>query len=144
MSETNELKASSKCPICGVDTPHYHSPEQAEAYRSDQMRDDGWTSTAHKVPTKRGWYLCLGVEIDTDQAQPHLRHQISWFLWVRDGAARDFASKIPEALYFDQMEGGWRLRNLLGNAHESGRENRHPVFAKVQYWREIPPIKDTP
>lgn len=29
-----DIKGSSKCPVCGKDSPHYHSPEEATMYNA--------------------------------------------------------------------------------------------------------------
>jgi hypothetical protein len=146
-----EMRGTYDCPICGIDYPHHHPDEKVLAYREDQIhRNDGWTSTAHHQPKERGWYLCLGVEIDPDQYGKKkdfwdhhpLWHQLSWFLWVRSGAnAGHNNDEIPEVLYYDQTYSRWSLRNLLGNATRSGAESRKTVFAKPKYWRELPKLR---
>lgn len=121
------------CPICGYDKPHGHSEEVQAAYRDDQIRNDGWTSTIKRTPAESGWYLCADVEVPYNGD-----HQLSWFLWVRQGAAR--GEKVPEVLYWDAMYQSWTLRNLLGNATVSGEESRHRVYAAPRYWRDVPPV----
>ena len=146
--EEQELHGSSVCPICGVDRPHWHSDEQTAAYREDQVHGgDGWTSVALRQPKEWGFYLCLDVRIDPDQYgkpkdfwQGHERwSQLSWFLWVRDGGKMGRTERdIPEVLFYDNIQGNWQLRNLLGNAAVSGAESRHPVIANPRYWRPLP------
>jgi len=150
-----EAQGTFACPICGVESPHSHSEATQAAYREEQIsgrfygEGDGWIRTELHRPKERGWYLCLGVEIDADQfGKPKdiwERHdrwsQLSWFKWVRQGGARGhLESDIPEVLYYDPFYGGWQLRNLLGNAVYSGAENRHRVQAEPKYWRELPPF----
>lgn len=130
------------CPICGRDTPHPHTKKVQDAYLEDQLRNDGWTSTAKRLPKESGWYLCLGVVVPRGQYGTSSDSQLDWFLWVRDGGARDVETKVPEVLYFNHTEGSWRLRNLLGNATLSGAENRWRVQADPRYWRDIPALGD--
>lgn len=148
-----KAKGTFACPICGHDKPHHHPDKQVAAYREDQVRNDGWISTAHRQPNKGGWYLCLGVEVPNDYGKNpddgFLAHQrwsvISWLNWVRNGGAicgryTTTESEIQEVLFYDHdgVFRGWRLRNLLGNAVPSGAESRFAVYAKPKYWRELP------
>ena len=149
--EAEEPQGTFACPICGIDTPHWHSDEQTSAYREDQIyRDDGWTSAAHQQPKNRGWYLCLHVAIPREQFGEKkdfwdihtMWSQLSWFLWVRDGGCQSrLSSEIPEVLWFDPLYKRWQLRNLLGNATPSGAETRKSVLALPKYWRELPKIR---
>lgn len=142
------------CPICGHDKPHPHSDEEIAAYRDNQMRgDDGWTSCVLGKPTKSGWYLCLGIKVPLDQKQAPKDvwdnskpqwSQLSWFLWVREGAARDMETRVPEVLYYDHLLQRWSLRNLLGNAVPSGEESRWAVIAYPKYWRSVPALGQAP
>lgn len=142
------IKGTFACPICGLDRPHHHPEAQVVAYREDQIRADGWISTAHRQPEGRGWYLCKDIEIDPEQYGP-IRDQdddwsyqnprwsqLSWFLWVRDGG--EVGDHPPDVLFYDRSCRNWRLRNLLGNAVRSGAESRFAVFAQPKYWRELP------
>jgi hypothetical protein len=139
------------CPICGVAVPHGHPDAVVAAYRSDQIRNDGWTSAIKAQPKESGWYLCLVVEIDPKQrGEPRkmFEHapqwsQLSWFLWVRLGAARGPSpvAGIPEVLFWDSLYRRWSLRNLLGNAVASGDEARWTVEAQPRLWREVPAVK---
>src|SRR5690242_21053165 len=113
------------CPICGQDTPHGHPNEVVVAYRADQIRNDGWTSTIKAQPTESGWYLCRDVDVPSTQNLND--SQLGWFLWVRDGKAQ--GQQIPEVLHYCRMRQRWTLRNLLGNASISGRESRWEVEA---------------
>lgn len=137
----SEATGTFACPICGYDKPHPHSEAEQAAYREDQMRgNDGWTSNAKRRPAKRGWYLCRDVEVPFkrpgfDDWNPR-SSQLSWFLWVRDGAS--CGDKVPEVLHFDGTR--WSLRNLLGNAAVSGAESRYEVEACPRYWREVPAL----
>ena len=152
---TDEPEGTYACPICGLDRPHYHPDEQVAAYREDQVRSDGWTSTAHRLPKKRGFYLCLGVEVDPNQFgtkkdfwTPNARwSQLAWFKWVRDGGANYIPERqIQEVLYLEDNYGQpyWRLRNLLGNAVPSGVESRFAVRASPKFWRNLPePTQDS-
>jgi hypothetical protein len=93
------------------------------------------------IPTEgpaQTWYLCSDVEIP----QPDGDSQLSWFLWVREGAAQG-NNRIQEVLHFDALWRHWSLRNLLGNATVSGAENRHEVRAMPRYWRDPPALPDT-
>ena len=135
LDSTLEARGTFSCPICGYDKPHAHSKAETAAYREDQIRNDGWTSAA-KHPSESGWYLCMGVNIDRKQRYEDA--QLSWFLWVREGAARGIATNIPEVLYFEKSMQRWSLRNALGNACISGAENRWLVVAQPRYWRVVP------
>jgi hypothetical protein len=148
MMETEELRGSFACPICGRDTPHHHSDEQVVAYQENELhRGDGWISVTLRQPTKRGWYLCSDIVVDPNQYGKKkdfwdhhpLWSQLSWFLWVRDGGrSGNMDNEIQEVLFYDPLDGGWRLRNLLGNAAVSGAESRRTVHATPKYWRELP------
>ena len=127
------LGGTFSCPICGYDQPHSHSDEEQAAYRDDQIRNDGWISAIKQTPAKSGWYLCADIEVPCNGD-----HQLSWFLWVRQGAAR--GEKVPEVLYWDKMYNNWSLRNLLGNATESGKDLRRNIYAIPRYWRDVPPV----
>ncbi len=140
------------CPICGTEVPHPHTEAEQKAYREEQLhpRQDGWNRTELKKPNKRGWYLCVGVEVPADQyGKPkdfwdnnEQWSQLSWFAWVRLGGARGWSeNEIQEVLFYDPMYGGWQLRNFLGNAVISGAESRHQVRANPKYWRELPYFK---
>ncbi len=139
MSEEFEARGTFACPICGVPHPHAHSEQTQIAYREDQIRSDGWISTAKIRPTEAGWYLCMGIVIPRVQNWMD-EHQLDWFLWVREAVARGDGELIPEVLYFDG-QGSWSLRNMLGNAVYSGAENRRQVFADVKYWRPVPKLQ---
>ena len=138
-NEETSVQGTFSCPICGHDKPHGHYEETIAAYREDQMRSDGWTSTAARRPKRDGWYLCMGVTIPLDQAGTPTDSQLHWFHWVREGAARTRETEVPEVLYFASSF-GWSLRNLLGNASYSGDESRWRVQADAKYWREVPPL----
>jgi|ERR1700733_3383086 len=127
--ELSEPKGTFACPICGIDVPHPHTESEQKAYREEQLRGgigvDGWIRNELRRPKERGWYLCRGIDVPADQfGKPkdfwdhHPRwSQLSWFKWVRTGGASGWSeSEIQEVLFFDPMWGGWRLRNLLGNA----------------------------
>lgn len=135
-------KGTFACPICGVGEPHGHPDDVIAAYRYDQVRNDGWTSTIKALPKHSGWYLCREVTIPRKQNQDAsvLNPQLSWFLWVRDGAARDIETAVPEVLHYEALDQRWSLRNLLGNATMSGAESRYRVYASPRYWREVPEI----
>ena len=146
-----KLVGTFACPICGRDTPHSHSEDAVQGYRSDSIRDDGWVSAAYKQPEERGWYLCLDVKINLLQygdppkmfsGSNELYSQLWWFNWVRSGGEGSTLRKdIPEVLYFEGAPSfSWRLRNLLGNASVSGAESRRTVMATPKYWRQLPPI----
>lgn len=138
--EVNEAQGTFACPICGYDEPHAHSEAEQQAYRDDQIRNDGWRSALIKRPTESGWHLCIGVEVAhiKDDSQRH------WFLWVRDfmmGVSGCWKQEqVPEVLYYSKSDDAWMLRNALGNATSSGKEMRRPVEARVKLWREIPSI----
>lgn len=144
--EDEESRGTFACPICGLDTPHYHSEEQVAAYREDTIRHDDWVSAAHRNPKESGWYLCLGVEVDPSQyGEPksfmgnERWSQLSWLLWVRFGGNNGSRpEEIPEVLWYGLRDGRWRLRNLLGNAVRSGAESRFAVRACPKYWRALP------
>jgi hypothetical protein len=141
----SELKGTFACPICGLDKPHAHSEAEQKGYREDQIRNDGWTSTAKRRPSESGWYLCMDVEVPREQYgqyddSPNAR-QLSWFLWVRSATVNPIQEKsVPEVLHFDRVTQRWTLRNCLGDATPSGREMRVEVSAKPRYWRSVPPL----
>jgi hypothetical protein len=138
MNIIEQVRGTFSCPICGVPHPHAHSAQTQRAYQEDQIRNDGWISTAKIRPTERGWYLCMGIDIPKTQDWMN-EQQLDWFLWVREAAARG-EELIPEVLYFDGQS-QWSLRNMLGNAVYSGAENRRQVFATVKYWRPVPKLQ---
>lgn len=137
-----EANGTFACPICGHAEPHGHPGDVIAAYRDDQVRGDGWTSTIKARPKRSGWYLCREVTIPRQQNQDEstLQPQLSWFLWVREGAARDIETAVPEVLYYEALDQRWSLRNLLGNATISGAERRYRVYASPRYWREVPSL----
>jgi hypothetical protein len=144
----NEAIGTFACPICGYDKPHSHDDAVVAAYREDQIRNDGWISAIKQLPTKSGWFLCLGIEVAADQRGKPAHFddyrpqwsQLSWFKWVREGAARDVEARVPEVLYWDHIYSTWSLRNLLGNAVPSGEDVRWRVLASPRYWRDVPPL----
>lgn len=140
MTDEKSLQGTVVCPICGYDRPHAHTADEQQAWREDQMRNDGWCSSLLALPSESGWYLCMGVEVIRRKDDS----QHSWFLWVRDfmtgvSGVRN-QDHVPEVLYYSRTEHSWLLRNALGNATYSGAENRRPVTATARLWRVVPAI----
>lgn len=140
MNDTTELRGTFACPICGQDTPHHHQPEVVEAYRSDQVRRDGWVSTLVRLPKDMvsKFYLCRGHRIVPPPKEENEQRwsDIHGILWQRRmGHMMD-----AEVLQWDQGAQSFLLAQWIGPSTISGTDIRTPVYVKPTHWRELPPF----
>lgn len=124
--EPLEARGTFACPICGSETPHYHSDEVTEAWREDERRADGWTSVSVRAPKSPGFYLCSGHELEGVDV-------------VARAVARDRNERggFPaEVLKFSPMYGFWLLQApFIGSSMK-----RRLIFVSPRLWRPLPAI----
>lgn len=140
MTDTTELRGTFACPICGQNTPHHHPAEVAEAYRSDQVRRDGWISTLVRLPNDMvgKFYLCRGHKIvpPSKEDDEWRWQEVHGMLWQRRMAHMMEA----EVLQWDQHAQSFLLAQWTGRGTISGSDSRAPVYVKPTHWRELPPF----
>jgi hypothetical protein len=135
MTDTTEALGTFACPICGQETPHHHPPQQVAAYQDDLVRNDGWTSMAHKMPRPVGWsgfYLIRGHRLDVPQPD---YNNVSYNVYQRRDERDGYPAEVAE---WDGSK--FMLLHWSGNARIDGTEGRSPVFVNPTHWREIPPF----
>jgi hypothetical protein len=135
MTDTTKVVGTFACPICGQDTLHHHSPEVVEAYRSDQVRRDGWISTLVRLPTNEfpRFYLARGHEVVRPEDD---WHNVSYVQYQRVQAYD--IKKHGEVLEWDPLQQRFLLLYWSGNARVSGEEGRRPVYVTPTHWRPLP------
>jgi hypothetical protein len=131
------LHASSECPICGYDKPHGHDAATVEAYRSDQIRRDGWISTAVRLPqggpaVADRYFLCRGHRLQVPKDADY--NNIHYLSYQR---MSEHAGYPAEVLEFDATR-GFYLLHRAGNAKMSGAEGRTPVYVSPTHWMPLP------
>ena len=117
------------CPICGYGKPHGHSDDVTAAWRSDQVRGDGWISVLVRMPASRGFYLCTGHKVTA-----HDDREV-WRI-----AHERLPHFVTEVLHFDSIAGsGFHLPYApwVGGARGIPSSQRL-VWVQPTYWRELP------
>lgn len=140
--DSGEPYGTTACPICGYDQPHGHTKEEQKAYRDDQLRADGWISTAKQKPKQAGAYLCYGHSFkpgkhDHDMFENKLREDK--FL-----AMSRHETFYPEVLFYEydgSIASHFRLMILPIVSTRSGGYRRE-LIVQPTFWREIPKSPD--
>jgi hypothetical protein len=128
----SEAVGTFACPICGHDKPHGHPDVVTDAWRDDQRRADGWTSTIVRTPTTRGFYLCTGhtlINTDNDSL-------IAEAVQRRGEAER--GGFPAEVLEWDGPAGHGFL--LFDTPFIGRTGKRKGIFVRPTHWRDLPTL----
>lgn len=123
------------CPICGHDKPHAHTVEAASAYNDDQIRNDGWTSSACRMPKEKGFYLIKDFTfLNVDSARYSYVKLLAG--WRRPCPSLGMAPEVAEYGHIHEPDYFRLLYHPIAN--DRVEQSYLPVLVHPKFWRPLP------